>query len=70
MLQDRARAARLRRNPLDLAPAITRVFTFVDTAARRGNNVVWIARIDVDRKDVRVVDDTVLDRLPALSPVN
>ena len=68
MLQDRARPARLRRNALNLAPAFTGVLAFVDTAARGSNDVIWIARIDIDREDVGVVDHSVLDRLPGLPP--
>src|SRR5215510_4879491 len=64
MLQDGARAARLRRNTLDLAPALTRGLAFVDAAARRSNYVIGIVRIDINREDVGVVDDAVLDRLP------
>src|SRR5690348_11269902 len=70
MLQDRARASRLRRNTLHLAPAITSVLTLVDTTASRGNDVVRVARIDVDGEDVGVVDDAVLDGRPRLSTVH
>ena len=70
MLQDGARAARLRRDALDLTPALTAGFTLVDAAAGRSNNVIGIARIDVDRKDVGIVNDSVLDRPPGLSAVS
>src|ERR1041384_7665205 len=50
MLQDGARATRLRRNALDLAPAITSSLTLVDTAASRSNDVIGIPGIYVDLK--------------------
>src|SRR5919205_1107409 len=70
MLQDGACAARLRRNALNLTPALTACLALVDTAAGRSNNVIWIAWIDIDREDVGVVNDSVLDRIPGLPTVN
>src|SRR6185369_14574965 len=69
VLKDGSRSSRLRRNALHLAPALTRGLTLVDTAARRSDDVVRIARIDVDRKDVGIVDHSVSDRLPRLTTV-
>ncbi len=69
MLKYRARPARLRRNALHFAPAITAVLALIDTTARRSNDVVWITRIDVDGEDIGIVDHSVLDHVPGLTAV-
>src|SRR5262249_29850990 len=43
---------------------------FVNTTTRRGDDVIGIARIYIDREDVGVVDDSVLDRLPGLTTIS
>src|SRR5947209_7763659 len=69
MLKDRARAARLRRDALNLAPVRASVLRLVDSAASRGDDVVRISWVKVDSEDVRVVNDSVLDVRPCLTAV-
>src|SRR5437660_7648547 len=70
MLQNRARASRLRRDALYLLPFVARVSGFVNSAACRGDNVIRVMRIDVDCEDVRVVNDSVLDTMPGLPAIH
>src|ERR1041384_1404539 len=70
VLEDGACAARLRRNSLHFSPTIAGVLAFVDTAAGGSDDVIWITWIDVDGKEVGIVNDSVLHRLPALPAVN
>ena len=69
MLQDGARSSRLRRNSLHLSPVVARIASLVDAAASRGDDVVVIARVNVDGKDIRVVNDPVPNGLPGLSAI-
>src|SRR5918992_714478 len=70
MLQNGARTARLRRYSLYLFPKLAAILAFVDAAAGRGKDVIRIARIDVDRKDVGVVNHSLADDLPGLPTIN
>src|ERR1051326_1523137 len=69
MLKNSARASRLRRNTLNLVPVIAGVCGFVNPTAGRRDDVTRISRIEVDRKNVRVINDAVLDDPPRLSTV-
>ena len=60
MLHDGACASRLGWNTLHLLPALTSSLAFIDSATCRGNDVVGIARIDIDGKDVGIIDDASL----------
>src|SRR4030095_8135190 len=69
MLQDGARATRLRRDSLHLAPVHAGILALIDTTASGSDDVVGIAWINIDCEDVGIVDDSFLDRSPGLSAV-
>src|SRR5678815_1827955 len=70
MLDDGSRPSRLRRNTLHFRPAVARITGFINATAGRRDYVVRIAGIDINRKDVRVVNDSVLDILPGLPAIS
>src|SRR5437016_13144122 len=70
MLKYGARATRLRGNPLDLMPALTRIARVIDSTAGRRDHMIGVARIDVDGKDVRIVDDAILYDPPAAAAIS
>ncbi len=69
MLQDGARPSRLRWNSLHFAPTVAAVSGFIDSAAGGHDYVIRIARIDIDRENIGVVDDAILDASPGLSAI-
>src|SRR5258705_2524342 len=70
VLHDCSSPARLGRNSLNFAPTLTSRLAFVDPATSGSNDVVGIARINIDGKDVRVINYAILDGPPGLSSVN
>src|SRR2546427_13218608 len=69
MLEDGARSSRLRRNALHLSPVVAGSASLVDAATSGSDDVVVIARVNVDGKDIRVVNDSVLNGLQRLSAI-
>ena len=69
MLKDRARTAGLRWNALNLFPTFTGCFAFVDSTARGSDDVIWIARIDINRENVGIINDPSLNGFPGLATV-
>src|SRR5437660_6021458 len=69
MLQDGARTARLRWNPLNLVPVLSSIPRVIDSATSRRNYVIRIAWIDVNGKDIRIIDDAVLNNPPGPASV-
>src|SRR5205085_9380351 len=69
VLEDGARAARLRRDAVDLAPRRARAARLVDAAARGHDDVVRVSVVNLDGEDVRVVNDAGLRDAPRLAAV-
>ena len=69
VLQDRSSTTRLRRDALDLVPVFSTVWRFVNSAARRSYDVIRIPWIKIDGKNIRVIDDAILDNPPRLPTI-
>src|SRR6185295_9775871 len=69
MLKDRARTAGLRWNALNLFPSLAGCLTFVNATARGSDDVIGIARIDVNREYVGIINDPGLNGFPSLAAV-
>src|SRR6185295_4237120 len=70
VLDNGARPSRLRRNTLDFSPAVTRIAGFINSTTGRGDDVVRIARVDINGEDIRVVNDSILNGLPTLPAIS
>ena len=70
MLHDGARSSRLRWNSLHFGPIIAAAAAFVDSTTGRRDYMVGITGVDINRKNIGVVDDSILDALPTLPAIS
>ena len=60
----------MRRNALHFFPATAGVACLVNAAAGRRDDVITISWINVDGKDIRIINYAVLDAVPGLPAVS
>src|SRR5438045_7987251 len=69
ILLQHASAPGRKRNALNLVEELSGTFALINTGAGAGVNDVWLFGIDDDGENVGVIDDAVLDIVPALAAI-